>query len=132
MLFHGVDMKPGMSCAYGVCRGKIICALSGNPASAITNFYAITAPALKKLAGRRDYELKEIRLCLLDGFKKKSPRTRLLRGKLEIIEDRLSIRLPKAQGNAVLSSTIGCNAIAVIPAGSGPVEAGTILKGFLL
>ena len=34
--------------------------------------------------------------------------------------------------NVVLSSTIGCNAFLLIPAGSGPLEPGTKIKGFLL
>ena len=31
LLFRGTAMKPGMACAYGICQGKPICALSGNP-----------------------------------------------------------------------------------------------------
>lgn len=132
LLFRGVDMKPGMACAYGVCGGKLLCGLSGNPASAITNFYAIALPAIRKLAGHRRYLPKEIRITLSDGFGKKSPKTRFLRGRLTLQDGRVCMALPKDQGNVVLSSTIGCNAMAVIPAGSGPVEAGTVLKGFLL
>ena len=41
-------------------------------------------------------------------------------------------RLPKDQGNVVLSGTIGCDAMAVVPAGSGALSAGTRLKGFTL
>lgn len=132
LLFRGVDMKPGMACAYGVCGGKLLCGLSGNPASAITNFYAIALPAIRKLAGHRPYLPQEIRITLSDGFGKKSPKTRFLRGRLTLQDGRVCMTLPKDQGNVVLSSTIGCNAMAVIPAGSGPVEAGTVLKGFLL
>ena len=36
------------------------------------------------------------------------------------------------QGNVVIFSAIGCDAFVMIPAGSGPVEAGTELKGFVL
>lgn len=132
LLFRGVDMKPGMACAYGVCGGKLLCGLSGNPASAITNFYAIALPAIRKLAGHRRYLPQEIRITLSDGFGKKSPKTRFLRGRLALQDGRVCMTLPKDQGNVVLSSTIGCNVMAVIPAQSGPVEAGTVLKGFLL
>ena len=38
--------------------------------------------------------------------------------------------LPKGQGNVVLSSSIGCDVMAVVPAGSGPLEAGTQLLAF--
>lgn len=132
LLFRGVDMKPGMACAYAVREGKPICGLSGNPASALTNFYAVALPALKKLTGQSTYQAREIQIRLSGGFPKKSPKTRFLRGKLEIKDGAVWMDLPKDQGNVVLSSTIGCNAMAVVPAGSGPLEAGTVLKGFLL
>lgn len=132
ILFHGVDLKPGMACAYGMCGGKPICALSGNPASSITNFYAIAVPALRKLAGHRAPEPQELEIRIFDGFGKKSPGTRLLRGKLEVRGGELGMFVPADQGNVVLSSTIGCNVMAIVPAGSGPVPAGTVLKGFLI
>lgn len=132
LLFRGVAMKPGMACAYGVCRGKLICGLSGNPASSLTNFYAVALPALRKLAGRRDYLPEEITVTLSNGFGKKSPATRFLRGRLELKDGTACMTVPKDQGNVVLSSTIGCNMMAVVPAGSGPLAAGTVLKGFLL
>lgn len=132
LLFRGVDIKPGMACAYGVWGGRPVCGLSGNPASALTNFYAVGLPALKKLAGRRDPLPREITVTLAGGFGKKSPRTRFLRGKLELKDGTVRMVLPKEQGNVVLSSAIGCDVMAVVPAGSGPVEAGTVLKGFLL
>lgn len=132
ILFRGVDLKPGMACAYGVKDGKLICGLSGNPASAITNLYAVAFPALKKLCGYQTILPPEIQVTLLDGFKKKSRGTRVLRGILELTEGTVGMRIPKAQGNVVLSSTIGCNVMAVIPAGTGPLEEGTQLKGFLI
>ena len=132
VLFRGVDMKPGMACAYGVKGGKLICGLSGNPASALTNFYTVALPALKKLTGQSVYMPQEIQVTLSNGFSKRSPKTRFLRGKLELNNGTVCMSLPKDQGNVVLSSTIGCNVMAVVPAGSGPLEAGTVLKGFLL
>lgn len=132
LLFRGVDMKPGMACAYGVREGKLVCGLSGNPASALTNFYAVALPAVKKLTGRVDYLPEELPVTLASDFKKKSPKTRFLRGKLVLKDGVVAMELPKEQGNVVLSSTIGCNVMAVVPAGSGGLTAGTVLKGFLL
>ena len=132
ILFRGADIKPGMACAYGMLGAKPVCALSGNPASSLTNFLLIALPALKALAGRRDCIPQEITLTLLDDFGKKSPSTRILRGRLELHGGIAGLHLPGDQGNVVLSSTIGCNALAVVPAGSGPLSAGTKLKGYAL
>ena len=132
LLFQGVDLKPGMACAYGMAGDKPVCALSGNPASAMTNFYAITMPALRKLAGWREPVPGEIDLKLPQGFGRSSRATRLLRGKLSLEGGQACIRLPAGQGNVMLSSAIGCDAMAIVPAGSGPVPPGAVLKGFLL
>lgn len=131
MLFQGTAMKPGMACAYAVKDSKPICALSGSPAAAITNFHAVAAPALRKMSGRYPLPV-ETSLILLDGFGKKSPMTRLLRGRLELIDGRAGMRASPAQGNSVLSSGVGCDIMAVIPAGSGPIAPGTVLKGFFI
>ena len=132
MLIQGVAMKPGMACAYGIKDGKLLCALSGNPASALTNFYAVALPSLMKLAGRNAYMPQEIQVRLSENFLKKSPTVRFLRGKMEVKDGAVYIALPHSQGNAVLSSTVEWNIMAVVPAGSGTLEAGTVLKGYLL
>ncbi len=132
LLVRGVAMKPGMACAYGTARGKLVLGLSGNPASALTNYCACVLPAVRKLGGRKDVLPVPFRAVLKDGFKKKSPSERLLRGKLTLSDGVVRFEASAAQGNAVLSSAVGCGAFAVIPAGSGPLEAGESLHGFML
>ena len=132
ILFRGVDMKPGMACAYATYQNKLICGLSGNPASSLTNFYAVAYPAFKKISGISKYEIEEITITLLNDFKKKSLKTRFLRGKMKIVDGMIGMELPKDQGNVVLSSTIGCNMIAIVPAGTQGLKQGTKLKGFTL
>ncbi|MBR5708682.1 MAG: molybdopterin molybdotransferase MoeA [Oscillospiraceae bacterium] len=132
MLFAGCEIKPGMACAYGAAQGKLICALSGNPAAALTNFHLIARPALLKLCGRRAFEPEEFDIELAEAFDKKSPATRVLRGGLDLSGGTAKIVFPREQGNVVLSSAIGCDAMAIIPAGSGKLAAGTKLKGMLI
>ena len=132
ILVRGVSMKPGMACAYGVKDGKLVCGLSGNPAAAITNLYAVLMPALKKLCGIKNPLPQELELTLMEGFGKKSGGTRLLRGKLDLSGGTVKMHISQDQGNVVISSLIGCDVIAVIPAGSGRLEPGTQLKGFVI
>ena len=132
IFFRAVDLKPGMACCYGSAEGKLICALSGNPASAMTNYYAVALPALRRLCGLHSCLPRELTVTLLCGFQKKSPVTRLLRGTLELSGGEVGMTLSRKQGNAVLSSAIGCDAMAIVPAGSGPLAPGTKLKGFML
>jgi len=132
VLIRGVSMKPGMACAYGSLNGKLLFGLSGNPASSLTNFYAVVLPSLRKMCGCREAIPAEIRVTLASPFSKKSKMTRFLRGTLDLSDGTARMILPEEQGNAVLSSAIGCNVIALVPAGSGAPEKETILKGFLV
>ena len=132
ILVHGVDLKPGMACCYAMRDGKLLCGLSGNPASSITNFYVVALPALRRLCGRRDCETREFPVTLAERFGKPSPANRLLRGFSDLESGTLKLRLSSGQGNVMISSLIGCDLAAIVPAGSGPVEAGTVLQGFFL
>ena len=130
-LVRGVALKPGMACAYGVRDGKLMCALSGNPASCVVNFYTVALGALRALCGHRVPVPEEITLTLAGGFPKPSKVTRVLRGSVDL-RDGTAKLIPARQGNVVLSGTIGCDAYAIVPADSGPLADGTKLKGFLI
>ncbi len=132
ILILRVDMKPGMACCFGKAGDTLLCGLSGNPASAMTGFYAVALPALKRLSGLRRCLPRELTVTLKTPYPKKSPVTRLLRGTLDLAGGEAGMTLSREQGNAVLSSAVGCDVMAVVPGGSGPLEAGTKLKGFML
>lgn len=132
IMIRGVSLKPGMASAFGEKDGRIIYGLSGNPASALTLFYAVVLPSLKKLAGYRDCIPPEIAVTLASDFRKQSPCTRLLRGRLDLSTGSARIEIPPEQGNTALCSSIGCDVMAVIPPGSGSIASGTVLKGFLI
>ena len=133
-LFSGVAMKPGKACFYAARNGKMICALSGNPASAMTNYHAVAKAGLKRLCGWETENCfpAEIRVTLKEDFSKKSKNERWVRGSLDLSDGTVRIDVPKQQKNSALSSTVGCDVMAVIPAGSGPLPAGTVLKGYLM
>ncbi len=130
--FDGVAFKPGMACVGGIFHGKPVLGLSGNPASAYTAFCVIGLPMIRKLSGLKDYSHREIPLVLKNDFPKKSPAARYLRGILDLSGGTAEIDVNAGQGNAVLSSAIGVDVMAEVPAGSGPLPAGTVLKGFLV
>ena len=132
LLVRGVSMKPGMACAYGTAGGKPVIGLSGNPASAVTNFCACVLPAVRRLCGRKDVLPRPVTASLVSGFRKGSPADRFLRGRLMLEDGTVRFAAAPDQGNVVLSSTIGCRAFLLIPAGSPPVPAGTTLSGFTI
>jgi molybdopterin molybdotransferase len=132
IVVKNVDLKPGGKCCYGLRDGKLLCCLSGNPASSLTNFKAVALPAVRKLCGLAAPRLPEIPVTLTEPFRKKSPRTRLLRGKLDLSGGTTAMSITGEQGNSILHTMIGCDLLAMVPAGSGPLPEGTQLTAFLL
>ena len=132
LLFQGVDMKPGKACEYGVCGTKLICGLSGHPSSSLTNLLLVGLAGLRKISGIKDYLPKETDLVLANDFGKTSKNDRVIRGTLLLEDGIAKIRVPKGQGNVMISSTIGSDCVAVIPGGSGPLKAGDKIKGYLV
>ena len=132
LLVKGVQLKPGMACCFGTAKGKLVCALSGNPSSALTNYYAVVQPAVKKMTGLAEYLPEEITLTLGNAFRKKVKGVRLLKGRLKIENGKAVMYLPSGQGNVMISSSIGCDVMAIVSGADGPLEAGTEVKGFLV
>lgn len=132
LLIDGVGLKPGMACCYGSKDGKLVCGLSGNPSSSMTNYYTVLRPAIRKMTGLADWMSEPVRVTLAEGFRKKSREVRILKGRLSLESGRAVMHLPEGQGNVIISSSIGCDVLAVVPAGSGALEPGTELDGFLI
>ena len=131
ILVRKIDIKPGGSCAYAVKDGKAAFALPGNPAAAIVNFYTAALPCIRKMCGLENYENKKTVVTLAENFTKKSAQTRLLRGKLDLAKGDALMHI-SSQGSAMLHATIGCDVIAIIPAGMSEVAAGTKLLAYLI
>ena len=129
-LIRTLRLKPGGASAYGIREGRLLCGLSGNPASALTNFYAVVLPVLRKLQGLAEPRLTELTVALAGDFGKRSPKTRLIRGTLRLTDGTAVMDVSRAQGNGVLHSLAGCDLLAEIPAGSGKLPAGTRLTAY--
>ncbi len=130
ILFWKVQMKPGSALMAAVLHGKCLLALSGNPASAAIGLHMVGMPFVKKLAGRTDVQNEPVQVYLKEGFRKASPQRRFVRGRLVLKDGRAWFSQTGRQGNGVVSSLVGCDMFAEIPAGSPPVEAGALLRAY--
>ena len=98
----------------------------------MTNFYAVAAPLLKKMAGYAAACPKMFKVKMLNDFSKTARADRLLRGTLVLENGVCEMVASREQGNAVISSMSGSDLLAVVPAGHGPVASGEILDAFLI
>ena len=51
VLVHGINTRPGKPTIFGVCKGKVVIGLPGNPVSALVNGYLFVVPVIEKLLG---------------------------------------------------------------------------------
>ena len=130
ILFWKVLMRPGGAIMAAVKGDKLLLSLSGNPAAAVLGLFRIAMPYIKKLCGRSDCFFPEISVALKDQFKKDSPKLRILRGKLEVIDSRAYFAESDSQGSEAVSSLTGCDLLGEIPMGSPPLPAGAIIKAY--
>lgn len=128
IVVRNLRLKPGGKCCFGWKGKELACCLSGNPASAMTCFYAVVLPLLRKLAGYPEGQLPELTVPLGADYPKASPQTRLLRGRLTAWNGRLVFLPAPSQGNGALHTLAGANALGELPAGSPPMQAGTPIQ----
>jgi molybdopterin molybdotransferase len=51
VLVHGINIRPGKPTIFGVCRGKPVIGLPGNPISALVIGWLLVDPVLQKMSG---------------------------------------------------------------------------------
>jgi molybdopterin molybdotransferase len=132
ILAADLGLKPGRACAIGIKGEKLIFGLSGNPPAAMTVFSLLSRPCLRKLSGYAHPGLRRTKVTLLDSFNKNSQNTRIISGWLDITDGVMRMKTAAAHGHAVMHALVGCEVLAVIPAGSPPLPAGTVLEAYLL
>ncbi len=132
LLFHRLKFKPGGAMLGALKNGKVILGLSGNPGAAATGLLCVGFPFMRKLCGRSDITFPQTTAYLGSEFKKSSPVTRILKGHSEFRNGMLYFIPLNNQHNGSVSSMSDCNLLAIIPAGSGPLEAGTKLEVYIL
>lgn len=132
MLFWKVKMKPGMATLAAVKEGTPILGLSGNPSAAAAAFFLVGGPAFARLCGRREAFLEKTVVRLAQDFPKKSPGRRILPGVMELAEGRIWLNFNPKQANGRICTWDGCRLLGMIPAGSGPLPAGSEIEAFYL
>lgn len=123
-LFWGVALQPGKPTWFGRREGKLVFGLPGNPVSAAVTFTLFVVAALRALQGAAGRE--EGRSASLAGPVRPNPRReQALRVRLESRDGTLLAMPNGPQGSHVITSLVGADALALIPAGEEELPAGT-------
>jgi molybdopterin molybdotransferase len=123
-LFWGVALQPGKPTWFGERAGKLVFGLPGNPVSSVVTFVLFVAPALAALQGAAT-KVRRRELATLGVAVKRNPaREQAVRVRLEHRNGAV-VAVPNGpQGSHLMSSLVGADALAFIPAGDGQLPAG--------
>lgn len=127
-LFYKVNQKPGKPLFAGKLKDKIVFALPGNPAAALTCFYVYVLPTLRILSGESaNYEqAKTIKIA--HDYSVSNSRCQFL--KATIVGD--EVRVLSHQASSMLSSFSVANGLVFVPNGHYELRKGDAVEVYLL
>jgi molybdopterin molybdotransferase len=125
-IFWSVALQPGKPTWFGT-RGEreYVFGLPGNPVSAVVTYSLFVAPALSALQGATAPMPVQSQAMLGAAVRRNPRREQALRVRLERDSGQILAFPNRAQGSHILTSLLGADALAMIPAGEGMLEAGT-------
>jgi molybdopterin molybdotransferase len=123
-IFWRVALQPGKPTWFGRRGATLVFGLPGNPVSAAVTFSLFVRPALAALQGRADERALYGEAVLGTAVHRSADREQAIRVRLEREDGRL-VAIPNGpQGSHIVTSLLGANALALVPAGEGELAAG--------
>ncbi len=129
--FWGVALKPGKPTLFGARAETLVFGLPGNPVSALVTFCLFVAPAVRALSGAAEPPRRTV-ATLRSDCEKAPGRAHAVRCRLLLGAHGWEAEPTGVQGSHVLTSMLGADALAILPAGSAGVAAGTRVEVELL
>jgi molybdopterin molybdotransferase len=123
-VFWRVALQPGKPTWFGRRGSVLVFGLPGNPVSAFVTFSLFVRPALAALQGRTEEPVLEPAGVLGAAVRRNPDREQAVRVRLERREGKLVAMPNGPQGSHIVTSLLGADALAFVPAGEGELEAG--------
>jgi molybdopterin molybdotransferase len=123
--FWGVAIQPGKPVWFGTREGTLVYGLPGNPVAAFVAFTLFAAPALLALQGAAEDPARGEVAELARPVARNPARELAITVRLERAPDR-TLAVPNGpQGSNLISSLLGADALALIPAGTDELATGS-------
>jgi molybdopterin molybdotransferase len=122
-VFWRVSLKPGKPAWFGTRERTPVFGLPGNPVSAYVTFLLFVRPALRALQGA-DPGRDRTEAVLAERYEKPADRAHAVRCRLRLGAEGWIATAARQQGSHVMTSLLGADALAVVPAERTVVEAG--------
>ena len=119
-LFHKINQKPGKPLFAGKLKDKMIFALPGNPAAALTCFYVYVLPSLKVISGEAANYNQSKPIAIAHDYSVKNSRAQFL--KATFVNDEVSVL--SHQASSMLNSFSVSNGLVYVPEGTYELKKG--------
>ena len=113
--FDAVAIRPGRPAVFGVCRGKPVLGLPGNPVSTMVTFELFGVPLVDILSGAPPRPLPLLKARLRSAIHLKAPLTHFLPAKLTWDEGGAQVAELTWQGSGDVSALARANCYLVVP-----------------
>lgn len=125
-VFWSVALQPGKPTWFGTLDGgRLVFGLPGNPVSAVVTFSLFVLPALQRLQGQTTRRMIDAEAVLDTEVRRNPGREQAVRVVLQREPGKTTATPNSAQGSHMLTSLLGADALAMIPAGTGTLPAGS-------
>ena len=132
LLMTTVNMRPGKAQTFGIVEGTPVFGLPGNPAAAYVGFQMLIRPALRTMQGYRFMDHPVVKARLTADEKNRDPRRIYLRANLTSTAEGYEVTPAKNQSSGLFGPIQKTNCLAVMPEGTEPQPAGSIVDCLLL
>lgn len=113
-VFHKAKVKPGKPIYFATRESRLYFGLPGNPLSTLVTCAVFVIPALKKMIGFPEFELKLSEAELADGEPAAGKRTLIWPGTIWHEKGRYLARLSEKRSSASLSAVLGSDGLIFI------------------
>lgn len=127
-LFYKVNQKPGKPLFAGKTEDKMIFALPGNPAAALTCFYVYVLPTLSILSGKAPNYNQSKPISIAHDYSVRNSRCQFL--KASIVDDEANVL--SHQASSMLNSFSVSNGLVFLPDGTYELKKGDKVEVYLL
>ena len=127
-LFYKVNQKPGKPLFAGKTKDKMIFALPGNPAAALTCFYVYVLPTLSILSGKSSNYNQSKKILIAHDYSVRNTRSQFL--KANIVNDQVTVL--SHQASSMLNSFAVSNGLVFVLDGTFELKKGDKVDVYLL
>jgi len=122
--FDAVAIRPGKPAVFGMCQGKPVFGLPGNPVSTMVTFELFVAPAIDLLSGAEVRALPLVEARLAEAMKEKTGLTHFLPARVEWRGTVPEVKALKWQGSGDIAALAKGNCFLVVSADREKMEIG--------